>query len=498
MNKVYQRINWENYPNDTTPLSEQNLNRLDVATDELDNRLIALNTVKMDKITAATMVKDIAYDETDGSFTVTYLDGSSYTLDTKLEKLAVNFAYDPAAEQLVILLEDGTTQNVDLSSLVTEHEFQDTDTIGFSVDDTGGIQAQVRDGSITETKLRPDYLSDIRVEGAKAQAAVETALESAAEAKASAATAESYAKGGTGTRENEDTDNAVYYSSLAKAEADRATAEADRAAAEILDRVMTTETAGIGRPDGVTITVDGEGVLTASVAGKTSDLENDSGFAAAAELTREEYDALPEEKLSDGKLYLIRDAGGENGQLVRNGVYYGESGTDTAEKTVTFESLDTEAPAGYQETGRLESGETHAALMQKVSATASNVRYLRGMLGNADISAVGDGTVSGAIHELNTDINRVGKLLFDRPYANPFASGSVDIPGISNYQAYIGLFFAAQSSPMIGFKMGGLIVFTGSVITAEAPVAARTTLGINGDTISFINGSGILRIYGLF
>ena len=74
----------------------------------------------------------------------------------------------------------------------------------------------------------------------------------------------------------------------------------------------------------------------------------------------------------------------------------------------------------------------------------------------------------------------------------------MDIPGISNYQAYIGLFFAAQSSPMIGFKMGGLIVFTGSVITAEAPVAARTTLGINGDTISFINGSGILRIYGLF
>ena len=63
MNKVYQRINWENYPNDATPLSAQNLNRLDVAADELDNRLIAMDTVKMDKITAATMVKDIAYNE---------------------------------------------------------------------------------------------------------------------------------------------------------------------------------------------------------------------------------------------------------------------------------------------------------------------------------------------------------------------------------------------------------------------------------------------------
>ncbi|MCI8391073.1 MAG: hypothetical protein HFI35_10425, partial [Roseburia sp.] len=158
MNKVYQRINWENYPDDTTPLNAQNLNRLDVAADELDNRLIAIDTVKMDKATAATMVKDIAYNEETGSFTVTYLDGSSYTLDTKLEKLAVNFTYDPAAEQLVILLDDGATQRVDLSALVTEHEFLDSDTVGFTVDETGAVRAQLRDGSVTEEKLRPDYL----------------------------------------------------------------------------------------------------------------------------------------------------------------------------------------------------------------------------------------------------------------------------------------------------------------------------------------------------
>ena len=356
MNKVYQRINWENYPDDTTPLNAQNLNRLDVAADELDNRLIAIDTVKMDKATAATMVKDIAYNEETGSFTVTYLDGSSYTLDTKLEKLAVNFTYDPAAEQLVILLDDGATQRVDLSALVTEHEFLDSDTVGFTVDETGVVRAQLRDGSVTEEKLRPDYLSDIRVESAKAQAAGAAAAENAAQAEISAKEAESYAKGGTGARPGEDTDNALYYSSLAETQADRAKAEADRAAAEILDRVMTEETAGIGRPDGVTITVDEEGVLTASVAGKTSDLENDSGFAVAAALTQEEYDALPEEKLTDGKLYLVRDAAGESGQLIRNGVYYG---TD---------------------------------------------RDLRELLGTAEISAVGDGTVTGAIGELNTGI----------------------------------------------------------------------------------------------
>ena len=401
MNKVYQRTNWENYPNDATPLSAQNLNRLDVAADELDNRLIAMDTVKMDKITAATMVKDIAYNEENGNFTVTYLDGSSYTLDTKLEKLAVNVTYDPAAEQLVILLDDGTTQRVDLSALVTEHEFLDSDTVGFTVDEAGAVRAQLRDGSVTEEKLRPDYLSDIRVESAKAQAAGAAAAENAAQAEMSAKEAESYAKGGTGARPGEDTDNALYYSGLAETQADRAKAEADRAAAEILDRVMTEETAGIGRPDGVTITVDEEGVLTASVAGKTSDLENDSGFAVAAALTREEYDALPEEKLTDGKLYLVRDVAGESGQLIRNGVDYG---TD---------------------------------------------HDLRERLGAADISAVGDGTVTGAIRELNTDMLGLAGKSIQTIYTGHHTADSCAINVTDYHISLICIRMTVASNPLL-------------------------------------------------
>ena len=98
----------------------------------------------------------------------------------------------------------------------------------------------------------------------------------------------------------------------------------------------------------------------------------------------------------------------------------------------------------------------------------------------------------------NTDIGRIGKLLFATTYANPFASGSVDIPGISQYRVYIGYFYAAQASPMIGFHTGNVIVFTGALITAEAPVVARTTLIPSGDTVTFLNGEGIIQIYGLF
>lgn len=66
--------------------------------------------------------------------------------------------------------------------------------------------------------------------------------------------AESYAHGGTGKREGEDTDNAKYYSEQAKKSADKAESLSDIG-------IMTTEKAGIGKPDGTTITVDEDGTM---------------------------------------------------------------------------------------------------------------------------------------------------------------------------------------------------------------------------------------------
>lgn len=67
------------------------------------------------------------------------------------------------------------------------------------------------------------------------QAAVERfmqlAEQHASQAETWSATSKSWAIGGTGTREGEDTDNSKYYSEQSKSEADRAKNEADRAAA---------------------------------------------------------------------------------------------------------------------------------------------------------------------------------------------------------------------------------------------------------------------------
>lgn len=46
MNKVYSRINWENEPSTKTPLNEHNLNKIDFAVDEIDNRVIELDATK--------------------------------------------------------------------------------------------------------------------------------------------------------------------------------------------------------------------------------------------------------------------------------------------------------------------------------------------------------------------------------------------------------------------------------------------------------------------
>lgn len=209
MNKAYKRINWENYPSDATPLNEANLNNLDSATDTIDDRVITLDTTKATKTEVATLVSDVTFEESTGIITITKKNGSRVTIDTQLEKIAVNFDYNPTTEQIVLTLIDGTKQYIDLSALITQYEFLDTDTVTFTVKTDGKVSASVKEGSIEEKHLETNYLAKIKVEAAKAET-------SRADAVASATKAESYAVGGTGSREGEDTDNAAYYYRQAK------------------------------------------------------------------------------------------------------------------------------------------------------------------------------------------------------------------------------------------------------------------------------------------
>lgn len=195
MQKAYTRINWQNYPAMTTPLNEENLNKIDASLNEVDDRVLKLDTTKLDLSTANTMVKSVSFDPDTGIFTIESLNGSKLQIDTKLEKLAVNWFYDEDEKALKITLDDGTVQTVDLADLIDTYTFLDSETIAFECvgGDVHRIRAIVKKGSVTGEHLEPNYLANVtaQAEEAARQAgeAEESAIATAGSAKEAAASA---------------------------------------------------------------------------------------------------------------------------------------------------------------------------------------------------------------------------------------------------------------------------------------------------------------------
>lgn len=168
MQKTYSRINWENYPSEETPINESNLNRMDFAINEIDDRVIGLDTEKADVNTVDNLIASIAVDDETGVITITKQNGAQVTIQTTLNKIAVNFSYDYNTQELVLTMNDGTSARINLSSLIQNNEFANTSTINLSVSTTGIVTANIIDHSIGDNQLRTDYLSDIRTSEAHA------------------------------------------------------------------------------------------------------------------------------------------------------------------------------------------------------------------------------------------------------------------------------------------------------------------------------------------
>ena len=167
--KIYSREYWENFPSEKTAINKNRLNKIEGGIDAIDDRVCALDTTKVDLTKANELVKEILWDESNGTLTVVKMNGSRAVIDTKLEKLAVNFSFDEANQRLVIVLDDGTKQYVDLSAFVTPFEFKDGDVIYFEVVGGNLVSAGIKDGTISEEKLRPNFLADIKIKVGEAE-----------------------------------------------------------------------------------------------------------------------------------------------------------------------------------------------------------------------------------------------------------------------------------------------------------------------------------------
>lgn len=491
MNKAHIDINWENYPSDETPLNERNLNKMDGSIDIIDDRVITLDTTKATKAEVATLVSDVTFEESTGIITITKKNGSKVMIDTQMEKIAINFDYNPTTQQIILTLIDGTKQYIDLSALITQYEFFDSDTVAFYIDKDGKVSAIVKEGSIEEKHLEPNYLAKIKVEVAKAESSQQAAAKSEANAKASenaakasetaaktsetnakasetaaaksataaeasesnakvsetsasessatatekassasqsadtaaekadiatqkaaeiigkaesaeesATKAQSYAVGGTGSREGEDSDNAKYYYQQAKDVSEGlkgglqphgTVAFADLPA---LADVSTGWMFNIS--DEFTTTDDfKEGAGNVIPAGANIYKTSDEKWDVLAGTPVTGIKGVNEDSFRRGNVVLTaKDVGAVS------------TGGDTAENTATFTSSDVAdgSASAWTTVSKLSSGEKHSSIFAKVSQMFKNVRYLYKMLGTTDISKIGNGTCTGAISSLNSGL----------------------------------------------------------------------------------------------
>ena len=181
MNKVYTRINWENYPSEDTAVDEENLNKMDSAINELDNRIIQQDTTKVDKTVINKGVSDWTMDEQTGVITVTRYDGSKVIFDLNIEKIPVGFSMSDDGI-IIMTTEDGTQFTADIGSMIPVFTFSDSDSISVTVTGSGKNKTYsftIKNGSVTEDMLQPNYLADIKVESANAAASAQSANDKA-------------------------------------------------------------------------------------------------------------------------------------------------------------------------------------------------------------------------------------------------------------------------------------------------------------------------------
>lgn len=334
LNKVYTRINWEDYPSENTDLDAYNLNQMDSAIDALDNRIISQDALKVDKSAINGNIADWTMDETTGVITITKYNGEKIIFDLNIEKIPVGFSMSDDGI-ITMTTEDGTQFTADIGSMIPVLTFKDSATIAVSVTGAGKNKTysfSIKTGSVTDAMLQPNYLADIRVESANASAYAQSA-------NAKSVLAESYAIGGTGTREGEDTDNAKYYMEQAKQQ-------------------------------------------TGGIPTKVSELENDAGYI------KKDVDNLVnyyDKTTTDQKLANI--------DLTD---YLKKTG-DASNTTVTF----TEPTELAQPT----TGEKLGGIIGKVSLAIKNIKTLISLIGNTDISSIGNGTVTGAISDVTGNLN---------------------------------------------------------------------------------------------
>lgn len=168
--------------------------------------------------------------------------------------------------------------------------------------------------------------------------------------------------------------------------------------------------------------------------------------------------------------------------------------SDSYQNTVKFTSNDS-TTGDSTAPSLLKSGETHASIFSKVSTIFKNVRWLLSKMGTTDISSLGDGTVTGALSTLNSNImaikpTRIGNQAVT---IEPLSSASFDY-GISTSYQFCEIMFFGYGSYRQSVKIplvGGTIKY----MTSDTEWGGSFNTTFNTGTLTITNQSNKQKLF---
>ena len=298
----------------------------------------------------------------------------------------------------------------------SETNAKTSETVAANSEEAARVSETAAKASETNAKEKADAArqsADIATE--KAEIATQKAEEITGESEAaadSATKAQSYAVGGTGSRDGEDTDNAQYYYEQIKRVSQGLNGIIPMGTVAFADLPVS------GMENGWMYNIsddftsddrfnDGGGIFYGKGNNVIWTSEGKWDVTAGSGVTG--IKGNKEKTYRQGNVNLTPE---QIGAVAEDG--------DASDTTVAFASSDTpDADASaWTSVATLESGEKHVSLFSKISQMFKNTRYLYKMLGTTDISRIGGGTVTGAIASQNEALATLNTNLTWKFYRN--------------------------------------------------------------------------------
>lgn len=299
-------------------------------------------------------------------------------VEKETNKQVVWMCFYPGVVKRLGTYEDFKTQIEEATEEIKAEYLEEFETI---LSEIKSLSETMQNNTDSVVQINSDFINTYLPQ---IQKAVEDSAESASaaeqkseEAKNYSLKSQSYAVGEGGVRENEEVDNAKYYYEQAKR--------------------ISQGMSGALLPNG-TVTFE--------------ELQNQTKQAGYMYNISNNF--VTDETFNDGG--GVSYPGGTNVYYTADGYWDCLAGTITAEgigalaadgdsrnNTATFTSDDNAAPQAWTDVDLLTSGEKHSSIFGKISTMLKNIRWLYKKLGTVDISAIGDGTITGAVSQLNSE-----------------------------------------------------------------------------------------------